>query len=76
MNWGSDEFGLCLDTCGESKVQKFEQIRSLPEMAAQTNKEIGLEIGHVLFIDMVGYSKPLINCTAHSCVPSARSAPE
>ena len=30
-------------------------------MAAQTNKEIGLEIGHVLFIDIVGYSKLLIN---------------
>ena len=29
-------------------------------MAAQTNKEIGLEIGHVLFIDIVGYSKLLI----------------
>ena len=30
-------------------------------MAAQTNKEIGLEVGHVLFIDIVGYSKLLIN---------------
>src|SRR6184192_3658500 len=30
-------------------------------MAAETKKEIGLEIGHVLFIDIVGYSKFLIN---------------
>ncbi len=30
-------------------------------MAAETNKEIGLEIGHVLFIDIVGYSKLLID---------------
>ena len=29
-------------------------------MAAQPNKEIGLEIGHVLFIDIIGYSKLLI----------------
>src|SRR5438552_4229205 len=30
-------------------------------MAAETKKEIGLEIGHVLFIDIVGYSNLLIN---------------
>src|SRR5438552_7463043 len=30
-------------------------------MAAETKKEIGLETGHVLFIDIVGYSKGLIN---------------
>src|SRR5712664_1445578 len=30
-------------------------------MAAETKKEIGLEIGHVLFIDVVGYSNLLIN---------------
>src|SRR5437879_13340340 len=30
-------------------------------MAAETKKEIGLEIGPVLFIDIVGYSKLLIN---------------
>src|SRR5258705_5419289 len=30
-------------------------------MAAETKKEIGLEIGHVLFIDIVSYSKLLIN---------------
>jgi class 3 adenylate cyclase len=30
-------------------------------MAAENKKEIGLEIGHVLFIDIVGYSKLLIN---------------
>src|SRR5436305_2778709 len=30
-------------------------------MAAETKKEIGLEIGHVLFIEIVGYSKLLIN---------------
>ena len=29
-------------------------------MATEVNKEIGLEIGHVLFIDIVGYSKLLI----------------
>jgi hypothetical protein len=52
---------------------KFEQVRSLPEMAAESKNEIGLEIGHVLFIDIVGYS-------AHSCAAPAgsnvRSAPE
>src|SRR5215813_452955 len=30
-------------------------------MPAETKKEIGLEIGHVLFIDVVGYSKLLID---------------
>src|ERR1700747_2793282 len=30
-------------------------------MAAEIKKEIGLEIGHVLFIDIVGYSKLLID---------------
>src|SRR5215467_2980096 len=30
-------------------------------MSAETKKEIELEIGHVLFIDIVGYSKLLIN---------------
>ena len=30
-------------------------------MAAEIKKEIELEIGHVLFIDIVGYSKGLIN---------------
>ena len=30
-------------------------------MAAENKKEIGLEIGHVLFIDIVGYSKLLID---------------
>ena len=29
-------------------------------MAAEIKKEIGLEIGHVLFIDIVAYSKLLI----------------
>ena len=29
-------------------------------MAAEVKKEIELEIGHVLFIDIVGYSKLLI----------------
>src|SRR5882724_6698661 len=29
-------------------------------MAVETKKEIGLEIGHVLFIDIIGYSKLLI----------------
>src|SRR5215831_15706453 len=30
-------------------------------MAIEIEKEIGLEIGHVLFIDIVGYSKLLIS---------------
>src|SRR5213592_4226278 len=30
-------------------------------MSAEVNKEIQLEIGHVLFLDIVGYSKLLIN---------------
>jgi hypothetical protein len=30
-------------------------------MAAETKKDIGLEIAHVLFIDIVGYSKSLID---------------
>src|SRR5215469_6456986 len=30
-------------------------------MATEVNKEIGLEIGHVLFVDIVGYSKLLID---------------
>src|SRR6266850_3068285 len=35
-------------------------------MAAETKKEIGLEIGHVLFIDIVGYSRGLINQQSES----------
>jgi hypothetical protein len=30
-------------------------------MSTEIKKEIELEIGHVLFIDIVGYSKLLIN---------------
>ena len=30
-------------------------------MASEVKKEIAFEIGHVLFIDIVGYSKLLIN---------------
>jgi hypothetical protein len=30
-------------------------------MASELRKEIRLEIGHVLFIDIIGYSKLLIN---------------
>ena len=30
-------------------------------MSAEVKKEIQLEIGHVLFIDIIGYSKLLIN---------------
>jgi len=30
-------------------------------MPTETKKEIGLEIAHVLFIDIVGYSKLLID---------------
>jgi hypothetical protein len=30
-------------------------------MSAEIKKEIRLEIGHVLFIDIIGYSKLLIN---------------
>ena len=30
-------------------------------MSTEVKKEIELEIGHVLFIDIVGYSKLLIN---------------
>ncbi|HWX15728.1 MAG TPA: hypothetical protein VNY07_03995 [Chthoniobacterales bacterium] len=30
-------------------------------MPAETKKEIGLEIAHVLFIDIVGYSKLSVN---------------
>ncbi len=30
-------------------------------MPAEVKKEIQFEIGHILFIDMVGYSKLLIN---------------
>ena len=30
-------------------------------MASEIKKEIKLEIGHVLFMDIVGYSKLLIN---------------
>jgi hypothetical protein len=30
-------------------------------MAAESKKEIGLEIAHVLFLDIVGYSKLSVN---------------
>ena len=33
----------------------------IKQMAAEVKKEIELEIGHVLFIDIVGYSKLLID---------------
>jgi TolB-like protein/class 3 adenylate cyclase/Tfp pilus assembly protein PilF len=35
--------------------------RLITDMAAEVKKEIQFEIGHVLFIDIVGYSKLLIN---------------
>jgi len=35
-------------------------------MPAETKKEIGLEIAHVLFIDIVGYSKLLTMSPNHA----------
>ena len=46
-------------------------------MAAETQKEIGLEIAHVLFIDIVGYSKLLIDDRGlESDQPAARAEQE
>ena len=35
-------------------------------MSTEIKKEIQLEIGHVLFIDIVGYSVDLVNGGAHT----------
>jgi TolB-like protein/class 3 adenylate cyclase/Flp pilus assembly protein TadD len=40
---------------------RYHDSSQLPEMPAETKKEIQLEIAHVLFIDIVGYSKLSIN---------------
>ena len=40
-------------------------------MSAEIKKEIQLEIAHVLFIDIVGYSKLSIN-EQHAAVPVRR----
>ena len=54
-------------------------------MAADATKEIELEIGHVLFIDIVGYSKLSVNeqhasgggtkpdCSRFRAIPKSRS---
>ena len=39
-------------------------------MSTEVKKEIQLEIGHVLFIDIVGYSKLLINEQSESYLRS------
>ena len=51
----SDEFGLCLDTCGESKVQNSSRLGHFLKWPPKLTRRSG----HVL-IDIVGYSKLLI----------------
>ena len=41
-------------------------------MAIKSKKEIELEIAHVLFIDIVGYSKLLIDEQRDYCIRSTR----
>ncbi len=36
-------------------------------MSAEVKKEIQLEIAHVLFMDVVGFSKLLINAPLQAC---------
>jgi hypothetical protein len=36
-------------------------------MPSESSSDVKFEIGHVLFIDIVGYSKLLIKGDAHSC---------
>ena len=43
-------------------------------MATDSQPDIQLEIGHVLFIDIVGYSKLLITRSGRSTCPSLRGA--
>jgi len=52
--------GLVLDGRSEQNY-KLRCFCPTSRMSAEVNKEIRLEIGHVLFIDIVGYSKLLIN---------------
>jgi hypothetical protein len=42
-------------------------------MSAETKKAIQLQIAHVLFIDIVGYSKLLINALEREDDANARS---
>jgi class 3 adenylate cyclase len=53
-------FCFCPSTCSLDVRQGFAHC-SCKQMAAEVKKEIALEIGHVLFVDIVGYSKLLIN---------------
>src|SRR5437016_10212724 len=48
-------------TRASKKSSPHSRRSRLPRMAAEVKKEIQLEIAHVLFIDIVGYSKLSIN---------------
>ena len=60
--WGGGHDNSGLPSTPESPaIIKLRLSLSAPPMPSEINKEIELEIAHVLFIDIVGYSKLLID---------------
>jgi hypothetical protein len=52
---------LLSTTCTPIEIISFASSAREQDMSAEIKKEIQLEIAHVLFIDIVGYSKPSVN---------------
>src|SRR6266496_2075597 len=59
--WWTNVGAFALGVQKEARLIKFVQSYAPDPMSTQTKKEIQLEIAHVLFIDIVGYSKLSIN---------------
>ena len=57
---GKSNSGLLLAAVGESTIQVLKRVNS-QDTSAETKPDLQLEIAHVLLIDVVAYSKLLID---------------
>ena len=57
---GKPNFGLLLSAAGERNIKVRKRVNA-QDTSAETKPDLQLEIAHVLLIDVVGYSKLLVN---------------
>jgi len=58
---GKPTFGLLLSLTGERNIKVRKRVNSSQDTSAETKPDLQLEIAHVLLIDVVGYSKLLVD---------------
>ncbi len=58
--WGKPNSGLLLSAAGEHNIKVRKRVNA-QDTSAETKPDLQLEIAHVLLIDVVGYSKLLVN---------------